>query len=56
MNKALRGFLNLIVLYAKVEIVVGLLLVILFLGYFGFSSHHSDRSPSIRDKPSTLQE
>lgn len=41
MSKPLRGVLKLIILYAQIEIVSGLLLIMLFWGYLGFSTHRS---------------
>jgi hypothetical protein len=49
MNKFLRGFLHLLTMYFKIEIVGGLILVILVLGYVVFALNRSDRIPSVPD-------
>ncbi len=56
MNKFLRGLINLLTIYAKIEIVGGLILVILVLGYVLFTTNHREIEPSVPDTSPTIQE
>ena len=56
MNKFLRGFINLLTAYLKIEIIGGLILVILVVGYVLFTNNRRDVSPSVPDTVPTLQE
>ena len=56
MNKFLRGFLHLLTTYLKIEIVGGLILVILVLGYIVFTTNRGEDALSVPDTVPTIQE
>lgn len=55
MNKFIRGFLHLFTVYLKIEIVGGLILVILILGYVVFMTNPKDIVPSMPETTPTIQ-
>ncbi len=56
MTQFLRGLLRFATVYAKFEIVGGLILVMLVLGYVAFTANRSDVIPSAPDASSTIQD
>lgn len=55
MQKFLRGLLTLVTTYAKIEIVGGLALVALILGYLAVSNIRSEPSPVVPNTSPTIQ-
>ncbi|MDJ0713160.1 MAG: hypothetical protein QNJ54_02930 [Prochloraceae cyanobacterium] len=55
MNKFLGGFLRVVNVYAKIEIVGGLILV-MFVGYLVFTNNRSNIAPSVAETSLTIQQ
>ena len=56
MNKYLRGFINFLTTYLKIEIVGGLILVMLVLGYVVLTTNRRESKPSAPDTAPAIQE
>ena len=56
MNKLLRELLHLVTIYAQIEIIGGLILVMLLLGYVVLTLNSSEFKPPVPESWPTLQQ